>query len=97
MTINEQPRPASRLFDLIFGMAGLLVAAPVVIGAAVTMRAFGDRGPVLYRARRVGEHGRAITVYKIRSMRVGAGGPPITSSDDDRIYARRPVPASVQA
>ena len=85
MTMDEQPRRANRLLDLALGVAGLLVAVPVAIGAALAMRASGDRGPLLYRAQRVGEHGREVTVFKLRSMRVGAAGLPITSSDDDRI------------
>ncbi len=82
---REAPRQASRVLDVCLGVAGLLVAAPVAVAAAIAMRASGDFGPLLYRARRVGENGRDITVYKLRTMKVGAVGLPITSSGDDRI------------
>ena len=85
MTIVEQPRPASRVLDLVLGIVGLGVAGPFVAGAAIAMRASGDRGPLMYRARRVGQGGRDITVYKLRTMRVAAAGLPITSGDDERI------------
>lgn len=85
MTSVEQPRRASRLLDLGLGIAGLVVAAPIVVGAAIAMRASGDRGPLLYRAQRIGEGGHTITVYKVRTMRVASVGLPITHSDDDRI------------
>lgn len=85
MTIVERPRPASRALDLALGIVGLVVAAPLVVGAWIAMRVSGDRGPLLYRARRVGEDGRDMTVYKLRTMRVAAAGLPITSSADERI------------
>ncbi len=81
----DRPRPASRAFDLAVGLAGLLVAAPLVAVAAIAMRASGDRGPLLDRARRVGEGGREITVYKLRTMRVATTGLAITHSHDERI------------
>jgi lipopolysaccharide/colanic/teichoic acid biosynthesis glycosyltransferase len=45
----------------------------------------GDRGPILHRARRVGEGGRTITVLKIRTMVVSVAGSPLTGPDDPRI------------
>ncbi len=80
-----RPRPANRAFDLALGLAGLLFAAPFVAAAAIAMRTSGDRGPLLYRARRVGEDGREIVVYKLRTMRVASMGPGITHGEDDRI------------
>ena len=84
-SVTERPRPASRALDLALGLAGLLVGAPCLAAAAVTIRASGDRGPLIYRARRVGEGGREITVYKLRTMRVASTGLGITHQDDERI------------
>ena len=58
---------------------------PFVAVAAVAIVASGDRGPLLYRAKRIGEGGREITVHKLRTMRVGSTGLAITHRDDDRI------------
>jgi lipopolysaccharide/colanic/teichoic acid biosynthesis glycosyltransferase len=85
LTSVERPRRANRALDLALGLAGLVVAGPFVAVAAVAMRASGDRGPLLYPARRVGEGGREITVHKLRTMRVGSAGLAITHSEDDRI------------
>ena len=43
-----------------------------------------EPGPVLYRARRVGFHGREFDMYKFRKMRRDAAGPALTVAWDDR-------------
>lgn len=80
-----RPRAADRRLDLLLGLAGLLVAVPFMVVAAIAMRLSGDRGPLLYRARRIGEDGREIVVFKLRTMRVASSGLAITHSGDDRI------------
>lgn len=71
--------------DLVLGSAGLLVAVPVMGAIALAMRLSGDDGPFLYRAPRIGEGGRVITVLKIRTMREGVTGSRLTSTGDARI------------
>jgi lipopolysaccharide/colanic/teichoic acid biosynthesis glycosyltransferase len=71
--------------DLILGTFALVVVTPALATIAVGMRLAGDRGPFLHRARRVGEHGRIITVFKIRTMVEGGIGPRLTSIDDPRV------------
>lgn len=63
--------PAKRLFDALAAAALLLVTAPVMIATALAVW-LGDRGPVLYRQRRVGQGGRVFEMLKFRSMVVGA-------------------------
>ena len=48
----------------------------------MAMRLSGDRGPFLYRARRVGEGARLFTVLKIRTMAAGADGSRVTVARD---------------
>jgi lipopolysaccharide/colanic/teichoic acid biosynthesis glycosyltransferase len=57
-----------RLFDLVVSLGMALVLSPVllVIALAVLVE---DGSPILYRAQRVGQHGKPIVVYKFRSMR----------------------------
>lgn len=49
-----------------------------------------DKGPVFYKARRIGKEGKIFTMYKIRSMKVDAkdirlaDGSTFNSEDDDR-------------
>ena len=61
-------RCLKRLFDLIVSLVGVAVLSPLLLAIAIAV-AVEDGFPVLYRAQRVGLHGRAITVYKFRSMR----------------------------
>jgi lipopolysaccharide/colanic/teichoic acid biosynthesis glycosyltransferase len=47
----------------------------------------GDRGPIFYRATRIGEGGRRFEVFKLRTMRADATGPALTQSHDLRVTA----------
>ena len=76
---------SKRALDLAVGSLALLIAGPILIGVAMYMRLSGDHGPILYRARRVGEGARMITVLKVRTMVVGAGGSSVTMAADPRV------------
>ena len=52
-------------------MLGLAVASPVLAAAAAAIK-LEDRGPVLYRQRRVGRGGEEFELLKLRTMVVGA-------------------------
>jgi len=69
----------------VVGSLALVLAVPILIGVAILMRLSGDRGPILYRARRVGEGARIITVLKVRTMIPGAGGSNVTTAKDPRV------------
>jgi lipopolysaccharide/colanic/teichoic acid biosynthesis glycosyltransferase len=73
-----------RLIDLALCVLSLPVTVPIglVVAALVTAT---SRGPALYRAHRVGRHGRPIEVLKFRTMRVDCTGPSVTRSGDHRI------------
>lgn len=60
-----------RIFDVLVSFIALVVLSPVllIISAAIYLE---DRGPVLYKAQRVGRGGKPITVYKFRSMKLNA-------------------------
>ena len=74
-----------RGLDLLLGGTGLVALAPILLVVAIWMRLSGDRGPLLYRANRVGEGGRLIRVLKIRTMRPDVPGSRITTADDQRV------------
>jgi exopolysaccharide biosynthesis polyprenyl glycosylphosphotransferase len=62
---------AKRLLDIAAAGLGLVILSPVlaVIGLAIRL---GDGGPVLFRQRRIGLHGRPFGVVKFRTMAVDA-------------------------
>ena len=60
-----------RLLDVIGALLGLVLASPLLTLAALAIK-LEDRGPVLYRQRRVGLHGEEFELVKLRTMKVGA-------------------------
>jgi lipopolysaccharide/colanic/teichoic acid biosynthesis glycosyltransferase len=74
-----------RVLDVTIGSLALAIATPILAGVAIAMRLTGDRGPFLYRARRVGECASIIEILKVRTMIDGASGPRLTESADPRV------------
>jgi exopolysaccharide biosynthesis polyprenyl glycosylphosphotransferase len=64
-------RGLKRAFDLVGATLLMLVAAPVMLATALTIR-LEDRGPVLFRQTRVGRDGGLFDCFKFRSMVVDA-------------------------
>ncbi len=58
-----------RIFDVVVSSAALVLAAPV-LGAAAVAIWLEDRGPALFKQKRVGQYGRLFTIYKLRTMRL---------------------------
>ena len=74
-----------RAMDVVLGTIGLVMAAPILAWAAMAMRLSGDRGPFLYRARRVGEGGELFTILKVRTMTTDRSGSKLTLAGDPRV------------
>jgi exopolysaccharide biosynthesis polyprenyl glycosylphosphotransferase len=62
---------AKRAFDVCFAAMALIVVSPVLVMAAIAVKA-SSRGPVLYRAERCGVNGKTFGMLKFRTMVVGA-------------------------
>jgi len=75
-----------RLFDLTLSTIALILLAPL-FGVAALFVKLTSRGPVLYRAERVGQHGRPFILYKFRSMyeQPKNGRLPVTRRGDPRV------------
>ena len=75
-----------RGFDLVFGTAALLAAAPAMLAITVLLK-LASPGPVLYRQERMGVDGRRFPMLKFRTMGVDAEketGPVWARPDDPR-------------
>ncbi|MQA75605.1 MAG: exopolysaccharide biosynthesis polyprenyl glycosylphosphotransferase [Solirubrobacterales bacterium] len=77
---------SKRLFDLVLATLIGLACLPLVVAAAIAIK-LGDRGPVLYRQRRLGEYGREFEILKLRTMRTDAerDGPRWSVAGDERV------------
>jgi lipopolysaccharide/colanic/teichoic acid biosynthesis glycosyltransferase len=75
-----------RIFDILFSLVCLILFSPVFIFIVLAIKLF-DRGPVFYKAPRVGKHGIPFRMFKFRTMVVNADriGGSSTADDDPRI------------
>jgi exopolysaccharide biosynthesis polyprenyl glycosylphosphotransferase len=60
-----------RTFDFCFALAALAATSPLLIAAAIGIKAT-SKGPVFYRAERIGLDGKPFTMLKFRTMVDGA-------------------------
>jgi lipopolysaccharide/colanic/teichoic acid biosynthesis glycosyltransferase len=93
--IREEASPAvpavykgiPRWAEAILAFTGLIVAAPFIALLALVI-AVSSRGPVFFRQKRVGQHGRPFDLYKLCTMTPAHpfdNQPQVTSSKDQRI------------
>lgn len=76
---------SKRLFDVVVAGCGLVILAPVLLAIALWIR-LDSPGPVLFRQRRVGRHGRLFDIYKFRTMVIHPDhGRQLTVAHDPRI------------
>jgi lipopolysaccharide/colanic/teichoic acid biosynthesis glycosyltransferase len=73
-----------RTIDVVGALLALLVLLPLalLITAAIVLE---SRGPVFYRAARLGHGGRRLRMLKFRKMREGSCGPALTLDRDPRL------------
>ncbi len=57
--------------DRALGLAALVLVSPLLVLTMLAVRC-DSRGPAIFRQTRVGMHGERFTVYKLRTMHVGA-------------------------
>ncbi len=65
--LDPLQRLLKRLFDLVFSSLALLLSLPLLIVIAVLIK-LDSPGPIIFKQRRVGEHGRLFSIYKFRTM-----------------------------
>jgi len=64
-------RVIKEIVDRVGALIGLVLAAPVILAAAIAIK-LDDGGPVFYRQLRVKRDGEVFTMWKLRTMHVGA-------------------------
>ena len=76
-----------RIFDLVFSILILVIAAPVMLIVALLIR-LTSSGPAIFAQERVGRFGKPYTMYKFRTMKQNAEketGPVWAKENDPRI------------
>ncbi len=73
------------VFDRIVALAGLAVLWPVLAVVALLIRVRMPDGPVLFKQKRVGQHGRLFDIYKFRTMNLHHGGSSVSVAGEARI------------
>lgn len=73
------------IFDRTVSFIGLLVLFPLLMVIGICIKFRMPAGPVLFRQKRVGRHGRLFTLVKFRTMTVNHGGSCISVAGESRI------------
>ena len=79
-------RVCKRGIDIIASLLALIILSPFYLFAAIRVM-LSSPGPVIYKQKRIGMHGREFNIYKFRSMYMNAedSGPSLSSKTDPRI------------
>lgn len=73
-----------RLFDFFVALAALLVLWPVILVLGIAVK-LDSPGPMFFRQKRVGRHGKIFRIHKLRTMRSDQSGTSMTARGDARI------------
>ncbi len=76
-----------RVLDLVIGSIGLMLLAIMFVPVALIIK-LSSRGPIFYKQRRMGRHGKEFQLFKFRTMTVNAesaNGPQWAKPNDPRI------------
>jgi lipopolysaccharide/colanic/teichoic acid biosynthesis glycosyltransferase len=77
---------SKRVFDVVLASLALIVAAPVFLVVALSVKVFGGTGPVIFRGARIGVGSELFDIFKFRSMKLGSEtGAQLTAGEDPRI------------
>lgn len=76
-----------RFLDVFFSLIAIVILSPLFLVTALAVR-LDSPGPVIFRQKRLGLHGKVFEMYKFRTMCVGAesmGSGVYSGADDDRV------------
>ncbi|WP_101542554.1 sugar transferase [Bacteroides cutis] len=73
------------VFDRGASLFGLIFSSPILIVVSILIRVKMPGGSVIFKQKRVGQHGRLFTMYKFRSMTVAHSGSSVSVKGESRI------------
>ena len=68
---NLEYQVLKRVFDIIMSLLALIILSPVMLITAIAVKSY-DKGPAIYKQKRLTKDGKVFDIYKFRSMRVDA-------------------------
>lgn len=60
-----------RLIEITGTIIGLIIISPILLGIAIAIK-IDSEGPILFKQKRIGKHGKEFYIYKFRSMYLNA-------------------------
>jgi lipopolysaccharide/colanic/teichoic acid biosynthesis glycosyltransferase len=85
--LSLRQRALKRGLDIAFSVAGLVLASPLMLAAAVAIK-LDDGGPVLFRQDRLTRGNEVFRIYKFRTMRVEENAREYSALRDDARVTR---------
>lgn len=89
--INHKLQTPSELLikntiDIVLSFIIIILFSPIYILCAVLVK-LSSKGPIIYKQKRLGQHGKEFNIYKFRSMYIDAekNGPQLSSKTDSRV------------
>ncbi|MCH5332387.1 MAG: sugar transferase [Agathobacter sp.] len=75
-----------RVADIVLALIGIVIAFPFMLMISIGIKLY-DRGPILYKQKRLTRDGRIFMIYKFRSMSVDSEkeGARLAAKKDDRV------------
>lgn len=76
-----------RGMDIVISILGITVLSPLLLVTAIAIK-IDSSGPVIFKQKRLGRYGKEFTIYKFRSMSLGAehtGTGQYSYADDPRV------------
>lgn len=73
------------VFDRGISFLGLIILFPVLLIVTILIQIKMSSGPVIFKQKRVGQHGKLFTMYKFRSMTVNHSGSSVSVKGESRI------------
>ena len=61
----------NRFGDIFISFIGLLILSPFLFIVALLIK-IDSKGPIIFKQKRIGKNGKVFSIYKFRSMTVGA-------------------------
>ena len=73
------------LFDRSISFFGIVLLFPILIVISILIRVKMPSGSIIFKQKRIGQHGKLFTMYKFRSMTVNHSGSYISVKGESRI------------